>query len=38
MKHNPATESFEIYCPSHRPFQHDVDENQSFWERVDSTT
>lgn len=36
MKHSPNTECFEIYCHMHRPFQLDVDENRSLWDRIDS--
>lgn len=37
MRHNLSTETYEIYCPEHRPFQLDQEEYQSFWERIDST-
>lgn len=36
MKHTPSTEGFEIYCQEHRPFQLDIDENRSLWDRIDS--
>lgn len=35
MKYHPMTDRFEIFCHEHKPLQLIIEENKSFWERVD---
>lgn len=36
MKHTAATDCFEIFCSEHRPYSIEIEENKSFWEKIDS--
>lgn len=38
MKHNSLTNSFEVFCHSHKPLLLKQEEAQSLWDRIDNIT